>query len=135
MKKFVFLLGLGLGFVLGSRAGRSSYDDLVDKGKQFAENPDVQDAARRAGDQARKGADYVREHAPSAAGSAASAASSAAASATDRVRGRAGADEGEDAQTTAETATFTTVEDVADTPGTAPDGYRYPEGTVNNPVL
>jgi hypothetical protein len=40
----MFVVGLAVGFVLGARAGREKYDQLVKYGHQIAENPTVQKA-------------------------------------------------------------------------------------------
>lgn len=45
MKKFSFLLGLGIGYVLGSKAGRQRYEQLIRSWRQIRENPSVQEAA------------------------------------------------------------------------------------------
>jgi hypothetical protein len=41
----MFLGGLAAGFVLGSRAGRQAYDELVRTAKKVKESPTVQEAA------------------------------------------------------------------------------------------
>jgi hypothetical protein len=43
--KLLFLGGLAAGFVLGSRAGREAYDELVRTAKKVKESPSVQEAA------------------------------------------------------------------------------------------
>jgi hypothetical protein len=43
--KLMFLGGLAAGFVLGSRAGRQAYDELVATAKKVKESPTVQEAA------------------------------------------------------------------------------------------
>ncbi len=43
--KTMFLGGLAVGFVLGSRAGRQAYDELVRNVRKVRENPTVQEAA------------------------------------------------------------------------------------------
>jgi hypothetical protein len=43
--KVMFLGGLAAGFVLGSRAGRQAYDELVRNVRRVRENPTVQEAA------------------------------------------------------------------------------------------
>ena len=43
--KLMFLGGLAAGFVLGSRAGRQAYDELLRTAKQVKESPTVQEAA------------------------------------------------------------------------------------------
>ncbi len=45
MVKFFFVLGLGVGYVLGSRAGRQRYEQLLRSWRQIRENPAVQEAA------------------------------------------------------------------------------------------
>lgn len=40
-----FLLGVGVGFVLGSRAGRERYDQLMNAARRLADHPMVQGAA------------------------------------------------------------------------------------------
>lgn len=44
MKKLSFLLGLGIGFLLGSRAGSRPYQQLEAKVRSAARRPEVQDA-------------------------------------------------------------------------------------------
>jgi hypothetical protein len=43
--KIMFLGGLAAGFVLGSRAGRQAYDDLVSTARKVKDSPTVQEAA------------------------------------------------------------------------------------------
>lgn len=43
--KLKFLVGLGAGYVLGTRQGREQYDKIVDKAQTLWRNPKVQDAA------------------------------------------------------------------------------------------
>ena len=43
--KLLFLGGLAAGFVLGSRAGREAYEELVRTAKKVKESPSVQEAA------------------------------------------------------------------------------------------
>jgi hypothetical protein len=45
MSKMWFVAGAAVGYVLGARAGRDSYDRLVRSARQFWENPTVQEAA------------------------------------------------------------------------------------------
>jgi hypothetical protein len=44
MKKLWLLAGIGIGFVLGSRAGREPYDQLEGKVRRFRGRPEVQGA-------------------------------------------------------------------------------------------
>jgi hypothetical protein len=43
--KLLFLGGLAVGFVVGSRAGREKYDELVQTARKVKESPTVQEAA------------------------------------------------------------------------------------------
>ncbi|MFC4022113.1 hypothetical protein ACFOW4_29830 [Micromonospora sp. GCM10011542] len=43
--KIMFLGGLAAGFVLGARAGREKYEELVVKGRKVLDHPTVQEAA------------------------------------------------------------------------------------------
>jgi len=52
--KLMFLAGLGAGFVLGTRAGREKYEELVQAAKKVRENPTVQEAAGVVQEQANK---------------------------------------------------------------------------------
>lgn len=52
--KMMFLAGLGAGFVLGSRAGREKYEEIVQAARKVRENPTVQEAAGVVQEQANK---------------------------------------------------------------------------------
>jgi hypothetical protein len=43
--RFVFAVGLGVGYVLGTRAGRERYEQLVKLARKAADSPAVQQAA------------------------------------------------------------------------------------------
>lgn len=43
--KIMFLGGMAVGFVLGARAGREAYEELVVWGRKIADHPTVQEAA------------------------------------------------------------------------------------------
>lgn len=45
MRKLSFLLGFGIGYVLGSKAGRQRYEQLLRSWRQVRDNPSVQEAA------------------------------------------------------------------------------------------
>jgi hypothetical protein len=59
--KMMFLAGLGAGFVLGSRAGRDKYEELVQTARKVRENPTVQEAAGVVQEQANKIASVGKE--------------------------------------------------------------------------
>ena len=44
-----FIAGFAVGFMVGARAGRERYEQIVKAGRQVAENPTVQKATRAAG--------------------------------------------------------------------------------------
>ncbi|MFJ3902384.1 YtxH domain-containing protein [Streptomyces sp. NPDC090025] len=54
--KLVFVAGLGLGFVIGTRAGREVYERMKKSAKQVAENPAVRNAAESAAQGGRQAA-------------------------------------------------------------------------------
>lgn len=79
MAKLGILVGLGAGYVLGSRAGRQRYDQIKGKAQQFWSDPRVQKQATRA-------QDAVQEKATHAAGVAQEKASHAAGSVQETVK-------------------------------------------------
>lgn len=52
MWKLTLIVGVGIGYVLGSRAGRQRYEQIAETARQIAQNPRVQDAADKAKHQA-----------------------------------------------------------------------------------
>jgi hypothetical protein len=65
MRKTSLLIGVGIGYVLGSRAGRERYEQIKVGASKVARNPTVQSAAGRAqeavGQQAAAVADVAKE--------------------------------------------------------------------------
>lgn len=43
--KVTFAVGIAVGYVLGARAGRERYEQIVRMGQSFVENPSVQETA------------------------------------------------------------------------------------------
>jgi len=43
--KLIFISGVGIGYVLGTRAGRERFDQMVAQTRKFWESPTVQEAA------------------------------------------------------------------------------------------
>lgn len=43
--KWAFFVGLGVGYVLGSRAGRQRYEQIVSAARRVKDNPTLQEAA------------------------------------------------------------------------------------------
>ena len=58
--KILLVVGLGVGYVLGSRAGREKYDELVGKVQKFWNDPRVQTQVGNA-------QEFVKEKAPDVA--------------------------------------------------------------------
>ncbi|MDH6574861.1 hypothetical protein [Kitasatospora sp. MAP5-34] len=52
MWKLTLIVGVGVGYVLGARAGRQRYEQIARTARQIAQNPRVQDAAEKARHQA-----------------------------------------------------------------------------------
>jgi hypothetical protein len=59
--KTTFLLGAGIGFILGSRTGRGPYQQLETKVREFARRPEVQDKAGQLKDAATEQASAVAD--------------------------------------------------------------------------
>ena len=59
MSKFSMLVAGTAGYVLGARAGRQRYDQIVDQAQRLWSNPKVQQASRSAQDLAREKAPVV----------------------------------------------------------------------------
>lgn len=63
MRKLTFIMGLALGYVLGTRAGRERYEQLRKTARDLSQTPAVQNATRSAkdaaGNAAGKAADAV----------------------------------------------------------------------------
>jgi hypothetical protein len=66
-RKFLFLVGLGAGYVLGTRAGREQYDKLVAQANKVWESPRVARARRDVEAYARQQAPIIAERAEAAA--------------------------------------------------------------------
>lgn len=88
MKRFLFISGLAIGFVVGSRMGRGPYESLERIARQIVEDPEVQRKAAQARDTAGKAAkdaaETVKEKAPLVADAAKEKAAGAADAAKDK---------------------------------------------------
>lgn len=54
MKKLFFLTAVGIGYVLGARAGRERYEEIVRLTGKVKDNPKVQQTAHQATDMAKE---------------------------------------------------------------------------------
>ncbi|MER5930718.1 YtxH domain-containing protein [Streptomyces sp. NPDC002054] len=52
--KVTFAVGLALGYVLGTRAGRERYEQMKKSARELAQNPAVRNAAEQAGQTSRQ---------------------------------------------------------------------------------
>jgi SLT domain-containing protein len=77
MSKTSMLVAGAVGYVLGARAGRERYEQIMDQAQRIWTNPNVQRASRNAQDLAREKAPVVGEKVASAAKSAAGSAAAA----------------------------------------------------------
>jgi len=60
MKKLSLLIGVGVGYVLGARAGRQRYDQMMGKAQQLMRNPRVQQKAEQVRHVAEEKADQAQ---------------------------------------------------------------------------
>jgi len=65
--KLLLATGVAVGYVLGSRSGRASYEDLKGHAKDLWANPAVQEQVAHAKDVAREQAPVVQEQLTAAA--------------------------------------------------------------------
>ncbi|WP_426245380.1 hypothetical protein [Nocardioides sp. LHG3406-4] len=71
MKKLMVLIAAGIGYVLGTKAGRERYDQIRGAARKFKDNPAVQEKAQHVADVAREKAPIVTDKVKGAASSAA----------------------------------------------------------------
>lgn len=71
MKKLLLLITGGIGYVLGTRAGRERYEQIAGLATKVKNDPRVQDAAHQAAETAKTQAPVVKDKVTSAAGAAA----------------------------------------------------------------
>ena len=83
--KATFIAGFAVGFVVGARSGRGTYDKLVGYARQVAEHPKVQQATSTAQTKATELGKTAAAKAPDYAKSAASSATNAAKAASAQV--------------------------------------------------
>ena len=72
MKKYAALLFIGIGYVLGARAGRERYEQIKGFAMRVQSNPTVQQTASKAADVAKEKAPVVADKVSSAAEAATS---------------------------------------------------------------
>ena len=84
MKKMMLFLGLAVGFVAGSKAGREPYERLETTFRQISGRPEVQQAVQAASDTV----DAVTDKAAAAASDAVTAASNKVTDVTEKVESK-----------------------------------------------
>ena len=67
MRKMTMLVSGGIGYVLGARAGRERYAQIVTAAQKVKGNPTVQATARQAADVAKEAAPVVKDKVAGAA--------------------------------------------------------------------
>ncbi|GIH28246.1 hypothetical protein Aph01nite_65560 [Acrocarpospora phusangensis] len=60
-RKMLFVAGLGVGYVLGTRAGRERYEQLKGAAQRVADNPRVQEAAGLLGARVSRAANAAKD--------------------------------------------------------------------------
>jgi hypothetical protein len=83
MKKLLVLVAGGIGYVLGTKAGRERYDQIRGTFNKVKDDPRVQEKAHQAADLAKEKAPVVKDAVTSAAGSATDKVKSATSSSPD----------------------------------------------------
>ena len=78
MRKIAFVAGIGVGYVLGARAGKQRYEQIKAQADKAWHNPQVQEKVTAAQETVKAKAPVVGQKAKEAAGTAASAAASTA---------------------------------------------------------
>jgi hypothetical protein len=76
MRKLMMIAAFAAGYLLGARAGRARYDQIMETVDKVRQDPRVQEKTQQAVDVARQQAPVVADKVTSAATSAASAAAS-----------------------------------------------------------
>ena len=71
MKKLLVLIAGGVGYVLGTKAGRERYDQIRGMANRVKDDPRVQEKAHQAADLAKEKAPVVKDKMATAAGAAA----------------------------------------------------------------
>jgi hypothetical protein len=71
MKRMMLLMALGIGYVLGARAGRERYDQIMGTFLKVTNDPRVQEKAHQAVDLAKEQAPVVADKVTTVAGTAA----------------------------------------------------------------
>lgn len=70
MKKLLVLIAGGIGYVLGTKAGRERYDQILGTFNKVKDDPRVQEKAHQAADLAKEKAPVVKEKVTDAANTA-----------------------------------------------------------------
>ncbi len=75
MRKLLLLVAFAAGYVLGAKAGRQRYEQIMNAANRVKDDPHVRSAASTVADTAKEQAPVVKDKVTAAAGAAASAAS------------------------------------------------------------
>ena len=91
--RITFLAGLAVGFVLGTRAGRERYEQMVKLARKVVENPTVQQTTRAAGSKATELSKTAGQKLAERMPKMAQAAKSSASKVRDRIPSRSSGDD------------------------------------------
>lgn len=86
--RLAFIAGAGVGYVLGARAGRKSYEQIKTQATNLWNNPKVQDGVQKATDTISEKAPVVAEKAKEAAAAGAEKAKDAASTGADKAKAK-----------------------------------------------
>ena len=87
--RFAFLAGAGVGYLLGARAGRKSYENIKNQATSLWKSPAVQDGVQRATETISQKAPVVAEKAKEVASAGAEKAKEAVATGADKAKEKA----------------------------------------------
>jgi uncharacterized protein YjbJ (UPF0337 family) len=115
MKKILLLIGVGIGYILGAKAGRERYDQIAGKANKVWSDPRVQEKV-----------EDVKAQAPEVANKVSDAAATAAAQAKSKVTGHESTDRDGSYENATGTIDPATGETTVDATGFGPGGERLP---------
>ena len=91
--RVTFLAGIAVGFIVGARAGRERYEQMVKLGRKAAEHPAVRQATRAAGSKATELSKTAGQKAAEKMPKLAETAKNSASKVRDRIPGRNSGDD------------------------------------------
>jgi hypothetical protein len=134
MNKLLLLVGAGVGYVLGARAGRERYDQIADQANKLWTDPRVQtkvedvkakapEVAHKVGEQAKAKVDEAKQKVTGESSSTGTGSSMGSSMGSGSGQGSSGSDTFQNATGSYDPATGTTT---VDTTGFGPGGEKLP---------